>query len=140
MREEAKEVLTGLKNHPNTMLRPVKEWERDSKEVEGGICMRGSDGKLCLSEKEKAKVWKDYMERIVKEENDWDRNVEGDAVEDTVVCVRREEVIQALIEMKIRKAPGLTDVSLELIAASGGVRIQVMAKIYQSCRWIWNAS
>ena len=25
--------------------------------------MRGSDGKLCLSEKERGKVWKDYMKK-----------------------------------------------------------------------------
>ena len=29
------------------------------------------------------------------------------------------------------KAPGPSDVSMELIAASGGVGIQVMAEIYQ---------
>ena len=30
--------------------------------------MRGSDGKLCFSEKERGKVWKNYMERIMHEE------------------------------------------------------------------------
>ena len=39
----------------------------DSKEVEGG-----SDKKLCFSERGKGKVWKDYMERIMNEENYWD--------------------------------------------------------------------
>ena len=68
----------------------------DCKEVEGGRCMTGSDGKLCSSEKERGKVRKDYMERIINEENDWDHNVEGDAVECPVVCVCREEVVQAL--------------------------------------------
>ena len=53
----------------------------DSKKVDGGRCMRGSDGKLCFSEKERGNVWNDYMERILKEENDWDHNVEGDGVE-----------------------------------------------------------
>ena len=53
-------------------------------------------GRLCFSEKERGKVWKDYMERIMNEENDWDRNVEGDTVEDPVVCVGREEVLQAM--------------------------------------------
>ena len=38
-----------------------------------------------ISEKERGKVWKDYMERIIKEENDLDHNVEGDAIEDPVV-------------------------------------------------------
>ena len=36
-----------------------------------------------------------------------------------------------LNEMKSGKAPGASDVSLEMIAASGGVGIQVMAKICQ---------
>ena len=75
MREKAEETLTELKNRPNVMFRPVKGLKIDSKEVEGGRCMRGSDGKLCFSEKERGKVWKDYMERIMKEKNDWDHNV-----------------------------------------------------------------
>ena len=37
--------------------------------------------------KERDKVWKDYMERTMNEENDWDHNVEGDAVEGPVACV-----------------------------------------------------
>ena len=56
------------------MLRLVKGLNTDSKEVEGGRCMRGSDGKLCFSEKER--VWRDYMKWIMNEENDWDHNVE----------------------------------------------------------------
>ena len=51
------------------MLRLIKGLKTDSKEVEGGRCMRGSDGKLSLSEKERGKVWKDYMERNMNEEN-----------------------------------------------------------------------
>ena len=34
--------------------------------------MRGSEGKLCLRENERGKIWKDYMEIIINEENDWD--------------------------------------------------------------------
>ena len=47
------------------MFTIVKALKTDSKEVEGGRCMRGSDEKLCFSEKERGKVWKDYMERIM---------------------------------------------------------------------------
>ena len=112
------------------MLRLVKGLKADCKDTEGGMCMRGSDGKLCFSGKERGMVWKDYIERIMNEENDWDYNVEGDAVEGPVVCVCREEVLQALNEMKTLKASGSSEVSLELIAASVGVGIQVMAEIY----------
>ena len=57
--------------------------------------------------------------------------MEGDAVEGLVVCVSREEVLQVLTEMKTGKALGPSAVSLELIAASGGVGIHVMAEICQ---------
>ena len=79
-----------------------------------------SDGKLCLSEKERGKVRKDYMELIINEENDWDYNVEGDAVEGPAVCVSRENVLQALNEIKTGKASGPSEASLELMAASVG--------------------
>ena len=53
-----------------------------------------------MSEKERGKVWKDYMKRTMNEENDWDHNVEGDAAESPEVCESREEVDQAINEMK----------------------------------------
>ena len=55
----------------------------------------------CFSEKERGKVWKDYMERIMNEENHWDCNVEGDAVEGPVVYVCREDVLQAPSEVSL---------------------------------------
>ena len=61
----------------------------DSKEVERGRCVRESEGKLCLGEKEGGKVWKDYMESILIEDNYWDHNMEGDAVEGTLDCKQR---------------------------------------------------
>ena len=47
------------------MLRLVRGLKTDSKEVEGGRCMIGSDGKLCLSEEKRGKVWKNSMEGIM---------------------------------------------------------------------------
>ena len=88
------------------MFRLVIGLKTDSKEVEGRGCMRGSDGKLCFSEKERGEVWKDYMERIMNKENDWDYDVEGDAVDGPVVSVGREEVLQAFNEIKTGKFPG----------------------------------
>ena len=42
----------------------------------------------------------------MNEENYWDYNVEGVAVEGPVVCISREEVLQALNEMKAGKTSG----------------------------------
>ena len=44
------------------MFRLVRRLKADSNEVDGGRCMRGCDGKLCFSEKERLKsegiIWK----------------------------------------------------------------------------------
>ena len=69
------------------------------------------------------------MERIINEENEFNL-VERDVV-GAVVCVSREEMLQASNEMKTGKASGPSEISLELIAASGKVGIQVTAEICQ---------
>ena len=48
MRDKAEDVVIELKHYPHGKLRPAKGMKSDSKEVEGGRCMRGSDGKLFL--------------------------------------------------------------------------------------------
>ena len=75
MMEKAEEVFTELESCSNGIFRLVIGLKTDCREVEGG-----SYGKLCFSEKERDKVWKDYMEMIMNEENDWNHNVEGDTV------------------------------------------------------------
>ena len=47
-------MLTECKKNSNQMFRLVKGIKFDSKEVEVGIYIRGSDGKLCFSEKERS--------------------------------------------------------------------------------------
>ena len=56
-----------------------------------------------ISVRRKELVRKDYMEGIMNEENDWDHNVKRNAVKGLVVSVCREEVLQALNEMKQEK-------------------------------------
>ena len=73
----------------------------------------------CFSGKKRGKAWKDYMEGITNEEIDWDKNVEGDAVEGPVACVSREEVLQALNEIKTGRTLVPSEVSLELILLVG---------------------
>ena len=65
----------------------------------------------------------------MNEENDWHRNMEIDAVEGPVVCVCRVEMLQALVKTGI--TPGPSEVSIELIAASRGVRVRVISEICQ---------
>ena len=58
---------------------------------------------LLWSKKDRGRVWKEHMERIM---NEWDQNVQADLVEGPVERVSREEVVKALGKMKAGKAAG----------------------------------
>ena len=78
------------------------------------------DGRLNFSEKDRQKVRKELMERIMNEENEWDQNVKAEMVEGPVER-----------EMKVGMAAGPSEVSAEMIAASGEIRIGVMVELCQ---------
>ena len=73
MRVKAEDVLTELNclDCLTGMFRLVTGLRIGSNKVHGVRCMRGSDGRLCFAEKERGKVWKDCMTRIMNEENKW---------------------------------------------------------------------
>ena len=47
------------------------------------------------------KVWKEHMETIMTEGNEWGQNVEVDLVEGPVERVSQQEVVKAMGEMKV---------------------------------------
>ena len=38
--------------------------------MEGGRCLRGRDGRLGVIEEDRAKIWKEHLEKIMNEENE----------------------------------------------------------------------
>ena len=78
MKEAAELEVRELSEQPNNMFKLVKSMKKDGKNVEGGRCMRGSDDRLNFSEKDRGKVWKEHMERIMDEENEWNQNVKAE--------------------------------------------------------------
>ena len=77
----------------------------NSEHVEGVRLMRVSELKFCFSEKEEGIVWKDFLNKMMSGQNGWDHDVEGNVVDGPVECVSRDEVVQALNEMKTGKKP-----------------------------------
>ena len=59
-------------------------------------------------------------------ENEWNQNVKVELVEGPVERVSREEVENAIREMKAGKAAILLEISVEIIEASGEIEIGVM--------------
>ena len=71
------------------------------------------------------------MEKIMNEENEWDHVVETDLVEGPVEKVARNEIVEAMQSMKSGKATGPSEVSVEMIVASGEIGVKVMMELCQ---------
>ena len=76
MRMEANHELNNLYQNSNSVFYFLRRIKKEGKDVEGGRCLRGEDGRLGFIEEDRAKIWKEHMEKIMNEENEWDRMVE----------------------------------------------------------------
>ena len=131
MRNEAEQELDKLCFNVNSVFNFLKRMKKEGKDLEGGRCLRGSDGRLGFIEEDRAKIWKEHMEKIMNEENEWDQIVDTDIVEGPAKRVAREEIVEAMQSMKSGKATGPSEVSVEMIRASGEVGIKVMMALCQ---------
>ena len=72
------------------------------------------------------------MKKIMNEENEWDHMVEIDVVEEgPVEKVARIEIVEAMQKMKSGKATETSEVSVEMIVASGETRFKLMMEVHQ---------
>ena len=67
----------------------------------------------------------------MNEEKEWDHVVETDVVERPVEKVARNEIVEAMQKMKSGKATGPSQVSAEMIIASGEIGLKVMMELCQ---------
>ena len=67
----------------------------------------------------------------MNEENEWDHMVKTDVVEGPVEKVARNKIVEAIQRMKSGKATGPSEVSVEMIVASGEIGVKVMMELCQ---------
>ena len=82
----------------------AKQMVRKNKVTIGGNCLKGENGKLVTGEENLKKEWKNYMEKLLNEENEWDGNVEANKIEGPLQEISYEEVEKALKKMQCGKA------------------------------------
>ena len=68
--------------------------------------------------------WKEYMEKLMNEENEWHHKISAGVKEGPADCIRIAEVRAALKEMKRHKPPGLSGLVAEIIQATGNIGTQ----------------
>ena len=67
----------------------------------------------------------------MNEENEWEQMIETDVVEGPEEKVARNEIVKATQKMKLGKVTGPSEVSVEMIVASGEIEVKVMMGLCQ---------
>ena len=93
--------------------------------------MRGKDGRLGFSEKDRKRIWKNHMEEIMNKENDWDHVTKDSMREGHIKNVAREKMAIAIKVVKPGKAAGPSEECAKMISASGEIGVSVMVELCQ---------
>ena len=86
--------------------------------------MKGASGKVIVDEKGIKDSWKEYMEKLMNEENEWDHKILAEVKERPADCIRMAEVRAVLKKLKRHKAPGLLGLVAGMIQATGDIETQ----------------
>ena len=65
--------------------------------------------------------WKEYMEKLMNEENEWDHKLSPEVKEEPADCIWMAEVRAVLKKMNRHKAQGLSGLVAEMIQATGDI-------------------
>jgi len=102
----------------------AKQMVKERQDITGSNCLKGVSGKVIVGEKGIKDSWKEYMEKLMNEENEWDHGISAEVKKGLVDCIRVGEVAAALKKVKRHKAPGLSGLTTEMIQATEGIRTQ----------------
>ncbi|KAK3570319.1 hypothetical protein QTP86_017166 [Hemibagrus guttatus] len=97
------------------LYRLARQRDRDEKDVQQVRVIKDRDGRVLTSEESVQRIWKEYFEELMNEENEREKRVEGvNSVEQKVDKIRKDEVRKALKRMRSEKAVGPDDIPVEV--------------------------
>ena len=99
----------------------AKQMVKERQDITGSNCLKVVSGKVIVDEKGIKDSWKEYMEKLTNEENEWDHGILAEVKEGPADFIRIDEVVAALKKMKRHKAPGLPGLTAELIQATEAI-------------------
>ena len=83
-----------------------KKERKERKDITGTNCLKGDNGELLVSEEQVLGRWREYFEKLLNEENEWNDELSAEYVEGPADMISKEEVRQAIQDLKVRKAAG----------------------------------
>ena len=114
----------------NNIFRVARQMAKKNEDVTSVNCMKNSKGEIVVGEENLIKVWKDYMEKLLNEENEWDGVCESDKCEGPIAKIDVEEVRKSVGNNKEGKASATTEVVTEMLNKMGDNGMERLCEIY----------
>ena len=100
--KKQKECANGINNSKCQIeiFRMAKQMVKERQDITGLICIKGASGKVIVDDKAIKDSWKEDMEKLMNEENEWDHKISAEVKEGPADCIRMAEVSAVLKKMK----------------------------------------
>jgi len=102
----------------------AKQMVKERQDITGLNCIKGASGKVIADDTGIKDSWKEYMEKVMNEENKWDHEISAGVKEGPADCIRIVEMTAVLKKTKRHKARGLSGLTAEMIQATGDTGTQ----------------
>ena len=73
----------------NEIFRMAKQVVKERQDITGLTC-KGASGKVIVDDKGIKDCWKEYMEKLMNEEHEWDHNISAQVKEGPADCIRMD--------------------------------------------------
>ena len=70
----------------------AKQMVKERQDITGLNCIKGASRKVIVDGKGVKDSWKEYMEKLMNEENEWDHKISAEVKEGPADCIRMAEV------------------------------------------------
>jgi hypothetical protein len=119
------------KDGRENLFRVMKQMVKENKDVVGMCCLKDNEGNILSDEGRVRDKWKEYMEKLMNEENNFNKeNLEEAPMKSGVFkLISVLEVREAVGGMKLGKVGGPTGVVAEMIKAAGEVGIEWLTEL-----------
>jgi len=74
--------------HQSEIFRMAKQMVKERQDKTGSNCLKGVSGKMIVDEKGMKDSWKEYMEKLMNEENQWDIGILAEVKEGPADCIQ----------------------------------------------------
>ena len=72
----------------------AKQMVKERQDITGSYCLKGVSGKVIVDEKGIKNSWREYMEKLMNEENEWDHGISAEVKKDQQIASGSVKLLQ----------------------------------------------